>query len=102
MIATSMISFLFGTVLGQRFTVMALVPAVAVVLALSVGAGFTHPQAAWRIVSTAVTSAICLQCGYFAGIALRHFLEGKRSQRSSPLLDAKTSNHNPVPSASSD
>lgn len=96
MIATSMISFLFGTVLGQRFTVMALVPAVAVVLALSVGAGFTHPQAAWRIVSMAVTSAICLQCGYFAGIALRHFLAGKPSQRSSPLLDAKTSNHNPV------
>jgi hypothetical protein len=96
MIATSMVSFLFGTLLGQRFNVLALVPAVAAVLALSVGAGFTHPQAAWRIVSMAVASAICLQFGYFAGIALRHFLVPKPSQESSPLVGAKASNHNPV------
>ena len=74
MIAASMISFLFGAVLGQRFNVVVLVPAVAIVLFLSVGAGFAHPQAVWWIVRMAAAGAICLQCGYFSGIVARHLL----------------------------
>jgi hypothetical protein len=91
MIAASMISFLFGAVLGQRFNVVVLVPPVAIVLVLSVGAGFAHPQAAWWIVRMAGAGAICLQCGYFAGIVTRHLLAADRSGGSSPLARAETS-----------
>ena len=39
MISISMISFLFGAALGQRFNVVVLIPAMAIVLVLAVGAG---------------------------------------------------------------
>ena len=93
MITASMISFLFGAVLGQRFNVLVLVPAVAIVLVLSVGAGFAHPQAAWWIVRIAGAGAICLQCGYFAGIVTRHLLAADPPGGSSPLARAETSTH---------
>ena len=80
MILGSMISFLFGAALAQRFNVLVLVPAMAFVMVVSVGAGITHLQVAWEIVKMAAIAAICLQCGYFAGILIRHFLSaGSRS-----------------------
>ena len=97
MIAALMISFLFGAVLGQRFNVVVLVPAVAIVLVLSVGAGFAHPQAAWWIIKMAGAGAICLQCGYFAGIVTRHLLAAEPSGRSSPLARAETSTRHAAP-----
>jgi hypothetical protein len=66
-----MISFLFGAALGQRFKVLILVPAMAIVMAFSLAV--THLQAAWQIVGIAVTAAVCLQCGYFVGIVVRNF-----------------------------
>ena len=97
MIAASIISFLFGAVLGQRFTVVILVPAVAIVLVLSVGAGFAHPQAAWWTIRMAGVGAICLQCGYFAGIVARRFLEAEPSGGSSHLANAETSTRHAAP-----
>ena len=97
MIAASMISFLFGAVLGQRFNVVVLVPAVAIVLVLSVGAGFAHPQAAWWILRMAGAAAICLQCGYFAGIVTRHFLAAEPAGVSTPLAGAETSTRHAAP-----
>lgn len=91
MIATSMISFLFGAVLGQRFNVVVLVPAMAVILFLSAGAAVTHPQVAWGVVKMAAGAAICLQCGYFFGIIIRHFLVAAPSQGTSSLAGAETS-----------
>jgi hypothetical protein len=91
MITLSMISFLFGAALGQRFNVVVLIPAMAIVLALSVGAGVTHAQPAWWIVLMAATDVICLQFGYFAGIGIRHYLVAASSRGSSPLTPAETS-----------
>jgi hypothetical protein len=96
MISISMFSFLFGTVLGQRFKVLVLVPAMALVLVLSGAAGITHPHAAWEIIETAATAAICLQCGYFAGIAIRHCLTPVPSPQSQPLVGVKASPHHPA------
>ncbi len=93
MLAISMICLLFGALLGQRFTVLALVPAMAIVMVLSVGAGWTHPQSAWWIVKMAVAAAICLQCGYFVGIIMRHFLGERPSQQSLPLAGTGASRH---------
>jgi hypothetical protein len=91
MFAISMICLLFGAVLGQRFTVLVLVPTMAIMMVLSVGAGWAHPQSAWWIVKIAGAAAICLQCGYFTGIIIRHFLVATPPQQSSPLAGAKTS-----------
>jgi hypothetical protein len=95
MIATSMISFLFGAVLGQRFTVLVLIPAMIIVMILAIGAAITHPQAAWWIIAMAAAAAVCLQCGYFAGIFIRHFLAATPSQES-PLAGAETSTRHAV------
>jgi len=97
MIAVSMISFLFGAVLGQRFNVLVLVPAIAIVLVVSAGAGLAHPQAAWWILRMAGAGAICLQCGYFAGIVTRHFLAAEPSGGSRPLARAETSTRHAAP-----
>ena len=96
MLAISMICLLLGAALGQRFTVFVLVPAMAIVMVLSVGAGWTHPHAAWWIVKTAGAAAICLQCGYFAGIITRHYLVAMRSQRSSRLAAAEPQRQHPA------
>jgi hypothetical protein len=96
MIAASMISFLFGAVLGQRFNVVVLVPAVAIVLVLSFGVGFAHAQTAWWIVRMAAAGAICLQFGYFAGITARHFL-AEPLGRSSHLSNAEASTRQAAP-----
>ena len=91
MIATSMISFLFGAVLGQRFTVLVLIPAMVIVIVLAVGAAVTHPQASWWIIAMAAAAAVCLQCGYFAGMFIRHFMLNVPSQSPSSLAGAQTS-----------
>ena len=89
MITVSMISFLFGAALGQRFNVVVLLPAMAIVLVLSVAAGVTSAQTAGWIVTMAAMAALCLQFGYFAGIGVRHFLVATPSQGSS-LAGAET------------
>jgi hypothetical protein len=79
MISLSLISFLFGAALGQRFKVLALVPAMAIIIMLSIGAGLTHAQKPWWIVLMAVAASTCLQFGYFAGIGIRHVLAAPSS-----------------------
>ncbi len=95
MIASSIISFLFGAVLGQRFTVLVLVPAIVIVMILATAAAIAHPQAAGWIIAMAAVAAVCLQCGYFAGIFIRHFLAAAPS-RQSPLAGAETSTRHAV------
>jgi hypothetical protein len=91
MILTSMTSFLFGAALAQRFNLVVLLPATAIVTILSVGAGAADIQAAWWIAAMAVVSAICLQCGYFAGIFIRHL--AAPSQESTADAGAEASTH---------
>jgi hypothetical protein len=52
MVSLSMITFLFGAALGQLFKVVVLVPAMVIVILLSVGTGVTHAQNARWIVLT--------------------------------------------------
>jgi hypothetical protein len=90
-----MVSFLFGTVLGQRFKVVVLVPAMAAVLILCVAAGIADPHAAWEVIRMAASAAICLQCGYFAGMAIRHCLTAAPSG-SPPLVNVEASTDHPA------
>lgn len=91
MISTSIISLLFGATLAQRFKVVALLPAMAVVMILAAVTEGAQPQGVWWLVKMAATAAICLQAGYFFGIVVRHFLADEPSERSSELSPAETS-----------
>ncbi len=89
----SIISFLVGAGLGQRFKVMVLLPAFAVVLVLAVGAGVALAQTAWSIALTAIIAGTSLQIGYFVGIGVHHVLTAglswKSSSQTSPGISAR-------------
>jgi hypothetical protein len=91
MMTLSMISFLVGAVLGQRFKIVVLIPAFAILLAFAVGTGVAHDQTAWLIVLTATAAATCLQIGYLVGIGVHHVLTAALSKRSSSLTSTTTS-----------
>ncbi len=90
MITLSMISFLVGAALGQRFKVLVLMPALAIVLVLAVATGVTHALTAWSMVLMVATTATCLQVGYFVGIGIRPVLEAAISRNSSSPSSVKT------------
>jgi hypothetical protein len=87
----SIVCFMFGVALGQRFKVAILVPAIAIVVVFSVVSGTANPQAIWWILETACAGSLCLQCGYFAGILIRNFLLGGSSQGPSTVASSPTS-----------
>jgi hypothetical protein len=91
MISTSIISLLLGATLAQRFKVVALVPAMALVMILAAVTEGAPVHGIWWFLKTAAAAAICLQVGFFAGILARHFLAGASSEASSPLSPAETS-----------
>ena len=91
MMTLSMISFLLGAVLGQRFKIVVLIPAFAIVLAFVVGTGVALAQTAGSIVLMAAAAVTCLQIGYLVGIGVHHVLAAALSRRSSPLTPTTTS-----------
>jgi disulfide bond formation protein DsbB len=96
MMTLAMVSLLLGAALGQRFSVLALVPAVAFVLALALGTGIAHAHTAWWTLLMAVTAAFSVQVGYLFGIGARHVLVGALASRSpveAPTASARHSAH---------
>jgi membrane protein DedA with SNARE-associated domain len=73
MLVLAVVSLLVGAALGQRFTVMILVPGTVVVLALSIAAGVTHANTAWSIALTTAIAATSMQIGYLIGIGVYRF-----------------------------
>jgi hypothetical protein len=86
----STLSFLVGAALAQRFKIMVLIPAVATVLMLAVGIGFTNAYTSWSIVVTAATAATSMQIGYLIGMSIHGFLAAA-SSRSAPSTSARHS-----------
>ena len=70
----AIICLLFGMVLGQRFNVLVLVPAIALVATLSVVVGVARTDAIWSIAQTAVAAMASVQLGYAMGIWIRFVL----------------------------
>ena len=91
MMIISVVSLLVGAVLGQRFKVLVLMPATAIVLVLAAATGVTQGQTAWSIVLMAAAAATSMQIGYLIGIGIRHVLGAVWSSRSSPLSSATAS-----------
>ncbi len=74
-----MIRLLLGMVLGPRFTVLALLPAMTFVVLLAIGAGIARDQGVLPTALTAAVAIASLQIGYLAGIAEKYFLAAARS-----------------------
>ena len=88
MMTLSLVSFLIGAALAQRFKVMVLIPMIVIVLSFSFATGVAHALTAWSVALMAAAAAIFLQIGYFVGIGVRHALEARRS---SPLTSPTAS-----------
>ncbi len=71
---------LTGLVLGQRFTVLVLVPAALLIMALSIDVGGVRPDFRAIAFSAAVV-AVSLQAGYLLGTAIASLVEGFRDNR---------------------
>jgi hypothetical protein len=68
-------------VLGQRFNVLILVPAIAVG---AVGIGLAPGEQAWSIVVLAVGATVALQLGYLVGTGVRSLICAGRASRAFP------------------
>jgi len=96
MMAVLLVSFLVGAVLGQGFKVLVLVPAFAIALVVTIGAGIAHVDTVWSIVLTSATVAIGLQLGYLFGISVRLVLVAALARLHVALPSASTSARHPT------
>jgi hypothetical protein len=78
-ITFGLISLLAGMVLGQRFKVLAVVPALAASLLLATGFGIAHSEGLGRTVLLAALAVASLQIGYLVGVAIRYSLAAART-----------------------
>jgi membrane protein DedA with SNARE-associated domain len=91
MLVLAVAGLLVGAALGQRFTVMILVPGTVVLLAVSIATGFTHANTAWSIALTAAIAATSMQIGYLIGIGVHHIFAARPSGRSPTLASPAAS-----------
>jgi hypothetical protein len=73
--------FLAGMALGQRFTVLALVPAILLAIVIAVGLGVARSQTAGTIALVTVATVACLQIGYLLGLGVRQLTASGRASR---------------------
>ena len=72
MLLPVLISLLVGMVLGQRFKVLILMPAILLTVVIALGAGIARADASWTsALITAAVTIVGLQVGYLLGIATR-------------------------------
>lgn len=79
MIMLLLICLLVGAVLGQRFKVLVLIPAIALAIAATVG--FAHTGTFPQFVGAALVAMTCLQIGYAAGVGIHFFMAADRTSR---------------------
>jgi hypothetical protein len=85
MIMLSIVSLFVGAALGQRFRVLVLMPATAILLVLAVGIGVAQAYTAWSVILMVAATTASMQIGYLIGIGIRHALAAVWSSGSSPL-----------------
>jgi hypothetical protein len=76
-----LISLLLGMVLGQRFKVLVLLPAMVFLLLVAIGVGMANAQGLGPTALMAVGALASLQVGYLAGVGVRYLLTGTRSAK---------------------
>jgi hypothetical protein len=81
MMTSLIISLLAGMVLGQRFKVLILLPAIGFAVIVAIGAGIAQGDHFWSIVLLAVAVTVALQIGYLLGTGIRSFIVAGRASR---------------------
>ena len=71
MIIFTAAALLIGIILGLRFKVLILAPAIAFGSAATLGAGIGHENSNWTILLALVLVITALQIGYFGGALIR-------------------------------
>jgi len=74
-----LLAILIGGVLGMRFKVLILVPAIGLALITTLVVGAAHGDRASSILIGAVSASICLQIGYIFGLLTRYSTELTRA-----------------------
>ena len=81
--------FLVGAALGQRFTVLVLVPAILVTLGVAIGLGIARGQMPGTIALVTVAAIASLQIGYLLGVGVRQLIQSRASRpRSASFADS--------------
>ena len=75
----ALICLLAGMVLGQRFKVLAVVPAIAASTLVTIGFGIAHSEGIGRTILLAALAVASLQIGYLVGVAIRYSLAAART-----------------------
>jgi hypothetical protein len=78
-ITFGLISLLAGMVLGQRFKVLAVVPAIAGLSLVAIGYGIAYSEGLERTALLAALAVASLQIGYLVGVAIRYSLAATRA-----------------------
>jgi len=81
MFSLTLLSVLAGMVLGQRVKVLALVPATAIALVVTIANGLARADTASMLALTAIMSIVGLQVGYLLGLGVREILANTRAAR---------------------
>jgi hypothetical protein len=86
------ISFLAGTVLGQRFKVLILIPTSIIAVTAAIGVGLAQALDGWSIALMVLAVMTALQVGYVVGTGIQYFMTAPRaghplSQTSSDRAD---------------
>jgi hypothetical protein len=71
----AMICFLIGAMLGLRFKVLVLLPAIVVLLVATISVGIARSDSGWAILLATALGMVSLQLGYLAGTCTR-FIPG--------------------------
>jgi hypothetical protein len=77
-ITFALMCLLAGMVLGQRFKVLVLVPAMAASLPVAIGLGISGHGGVGPVMLLAALAMASLQIGYLAGVGIRHALAAAR------------------------
>lgn len=97
MLVVAVTSLLIGAALGQRFTVMILLPGTVILLALSIATGVTHANTVWSIALTTAVAVTSMQIGYLIGIGVHHFRAARSHLSSrSPTLASPAASARPA------
>lgn len=70
-----------GVVLGLKFKILAMVPAIGAGLLAILGQGISQSDSVWRILLATVIGMTCLQIGYVAGLFIRDAIQHRSSRR---------------------
>jgi hypothetical protein len=77
----AIVGLLIGTILGQRWKVLVLGPAILLILILAVGAAAVGTNAPWSVGFSAVMAVVGLQLGYLFGLGIRYLKLLARANR---------------------